>query len=215
MSEPVTPQSIRILRLPPTATALFPEGSRRFQPALEEPRGAGSVLDPFESSLFRAAPRLTPHEGTPMRPYRDIATVSALQVVRFPGRAHFEPQFFLLHLPNHCLCGALDPALLQGRWPGLYGWHADADRLVGHGVCQWPARRLQRVRFTISSAGGGDQRRQRHGWRFRSPFRPDDCFLRAPWKRESAGPGKTATTFATCVGASRSTTESWRSGFRT
>lgn len=33
-----------------------------------------------------------------MRPYRDIATVAALQVVRFPGRAHFEPQFFLLHL---------------------------------------------------------------------------------------------------------------------
>lgn len=149
-----------------------------------------------------------------MRPYRDIATVAALQVVRFPGRAHFEPQFFLLHLYQTIVYVAL-LILLFYREDGRAYMDGMLTPIAWLGMVFASGLRVQRARFTISSAGGGDQRRQRHGWRFRSPFRPDDCFLRAPWKREYAGPGKTATTFATCVGASRSTTESWRSGFRT
>ena len=42
-----------------------------------------------------------------MRPYRDIATVAALQVACFSVRAHFEQQFFALHLHQTIIHGAL------------------------------------------------------------------------------------------------------------
>lgn len=151
-----------------------------------------------------------------MRPYRDIATVAALQVVRFPGRAHFEPQFFLLYLYQTIVYVALlillfyredaraymDGMLTPIAWLGMLF----ASGLLG--ACNASGSPLQAREGVTNEVSV-------IGWRFRSPFRPDVCFLRAPWKREYAGPGKTATTFATSVGAPRSTTESWRSGFRT
>src|SRR5438876_9475899 len=59
-------------------------------------RGPSSTLsNGIDSRQRRGSLRL---KGMPMRPYRDIATVAALQVVCFSVLAHFEPQFFLLHL---------------------------------------------------------------------------------------------------------------------
>ena len=86
---------------------LSPKGSRRFQSAAEEPW----VRDPSATLSNRVYSRQRPGllrlRGMPMRPYRDIATVAALQVACFSVRAHFEPQFFALHLHQTIIHGAL------------------------------------------------------------------------------------------------------------
>lgn len=52
-----------------------------------------------------------------MRPYRDIATIAALQVICFSVLPHYEPQFFLLHLYQTIIYMAL--LILQSTSEGV------------------------------------------------------------------------------------------------
>ena len=58
-----------------------------------------------------------------MRPYRDIATVAALQVVCFSVLTHYEPQFFLLHLYQTIIYMAILILLfyMEDRWAYMIG----------------------------------------------------------------------------------------------
>jgi hypothetical protein len=58
-----------------------------------------------------------------MRPYRDISTVAALEIVCFSVLAHFEPQFFLLHLYQTIIYVALLILLfyMEDRWAYMIG----------------------------------------------------------------------------------------------
>src|SRR5207249_805817 len=84
-------------------------------------RGPSSTLSSGIDS--RQRPGLLRLRGMPMRPYRDIATVAALQVVCFSVLAHFEPQFFLLHLYQTIIYVALLILLfyMEDRWAFMIG----------------------------------------------------------------------------------------------
>ena len=58
-----------------------------------------------------------------MRPYRDIATLSGLQVLCFLLLSHFEPEFFLLHLYQSILYIAILTMLfyMEDRWAYMIG----------------------------------------------------------------------------------------------
>ena len=136
-----------------------------------------------------------------MRPYRDIATVAALQVICFSMLAHFEPQFFLLHLYQTIIYMALLILLfyMEDRWAYMIGMLA-------------PIAWLGMV-FATGLLGGATRQvlRLARG----QAVTNDVSFLAAVsavlsilmiifcarhWKREYTGLGKTATTFAISVG---------------
>ena len=58
-----------------------------------------------------------------MRPYRDIATLVALQLVCFVLLTHFEPSFFLIHLYESILYIAIWVLLfyMEDRWAYMIG----------------------------------------------------------------------------------------------
>jgi hypothetical protein len=136
-----------------------------------------------------------------MRPYRDIATVAALQVVCFSVLTHFEPQFFLLHLYQTIIYMAILVLLfyMEDRWAYMIGMLAPIAWLgmvFATGLLGGAARQLLRL-----TRGQG--------------LTNDVSFIAAisavlavlmiafcarHWKREYAGLGKTATTFAISLG---------------
>jgi hypothetical protein len=136
-----------------------------------------------------------------MRPYRDIATIAALQVVCFSVLTHFEPQFFLLHLYQTIIYMAILILLfyMEDRWAYMIGMLA-------------PVAWLGMV-FATGLLGGA-ARQVLHLVRGEG-LTNDVSFIAAisavlsvlmiifcarHWKREYSGLGKTASTFAISVG---------------
>ena len=136
-----------------------------------------------------------------MKPYRDIATVTGLQVICFAVLAHYEPQFFLLHLYQTIVYMAILILLfyMEDRWAYMIGMLA-------------PVAWLSMV-FATGLLGGATRQvlRLTRG----QGLTNDVSFLAAisavlsilmiifcarHWKREYAGLGKTASTFAVSVG---------------
>src|SRR5205823_12208372 len=81
-----------------------------------------AILALYPLSLHDALP-ISPLQGMPMRPYRDIATIAVLQVVCFSVLGHFEPQFFLLHLCQTIIYMAILILLfyMEDRWAYMIG----------------------------------------------------------------------------------------------
>jgi len=136
-----------------------------------------------------------------MRPYRDIATISALQVLCFFLLSHLEPQFFLLHFYQTIIYIAMIIMLffMEDRWAYMIGMLA-------------PAVWLGMV-FATGLLGGATRQllRLTHG------EGPNNIvsfvaaisailsilmivFCARHWRREYSGLGKTASTFAVGVG---------------
>lgn len=67
-----------------------------------------------------------------MRPYRDIATLSGLQVLCFLLLTHFDQEFFLLHLYQSALYVAILVMLfyMEDRWAYMIGMLAPVVWLV-------------------------------------------------------------------------------------
>jgi hypothetical protein len=151
--------------------------------------------------LPHEAPRLNQHEGMPMRPYRDIATIAALQVVCFSVLAHFEPQFFLLHLYQTIIYMAILILLfyMEDRWAYMIGMLAPvawlgmvfATGLLGGATRQvFLLARGQALTNNVSFIAAISA--------LLSILMI--VFCARHWKREYAGLGKTASTFAISVG---------------
>jgi len=136
-----------------------------------------------------------------MRPYRDIATVAALQVLCFSFLGHFEPQFFLLHLYQTVIYMAILILLfyMDDRWAYMIGMLA-------------PVAWLSTV-FATGLLGGATRQVLRltrgQGVTNEVSFIAAVAavlsvlmivFCARPWKREYSGLGKTASTFAISVG---------------
>ncbi|HYL83766.1 MAG TPA: hypothetical protein VE263_06005 [Candidatus Angelobacter sp.] len=136
-----------------------------------------------------------------MKPYRDIATVAGAQVICFLWLSHLEPQFFLLHFYQTIIYIALLVMLfyMEDRWAYMIGMLA-------------PAVWLGMV-FSTGLLGGATRQVFRL---FRGQgFNNEVSFVAAisavlsvltvvfcarHWKREYAGLGKTASTFAVSAG---------------
>jgi hypothetical protein len=137
-----------------------------------------------------------------MRPYRDIATISGLQVICFLLLSHLEPQFFLLHFYQTIIYIALLIMLfyMEDRWAYMIGMLA-------------PAVWLGMI-FATGLLGGA----LRKVWQLMSGqgFNNNEItfvaaitavlsvlmivFCARHWMREYAGLGKTISTFAVGVG---------------
>ena len=137
----------------------------------------------------------------PMRPYRDIATIAGLQVICFAILTNLEPQFSLLHLYQTIIYVAILTLLfyMEDRWAYMIGMLAPAAWLgmvSATGLLGGATRQLWRV-----STGQG--------------LTNEISFIAAisallsilmivfcarHWRREYAGLGKTASTFAISVG---------------
>lgn len=136
-----------------------------------------------------------------MRPYRDIATIAALQVVCFSVLTHFEPQFSLLHLYQTIIYMAILILLfyMEDRWAYMIGMLAPAVWLG--------------LAFSTGLLGGAE----RQVWRLTSGAGLTNnvsfiaaisallsvlmiIFCARHWKREYSGLGKTASTFAVSAG---------------
>jgi hypothetical protein len=161
----------------------------------------GPVLHPSKWNTTKQRPGSLRNKGMLMRPYRDIATIAALQVVCFSVLAHFEPQFFLLHLYQTIIYMAILILLfyMEDRWAYMIGMLA-------------PVAWLGMV-FATGLLGGA----VRQALRFvRGEGLTNDVsfiaaisavlsilmivFCARHWKREYTGLGKTASTFAISVG---------------
>jgi hypothetical protein len=136
-----------------------------------------------------------------MKPYRDIATIAALQVVCFSVLSRFEPQFFLLHLYQTIIYMAILILLfyMEDRWAYMIGMLAPVAWLgmvFATGLLGGAARQVLRI---VRGEG----------------LTNDVSFIAAisavlsilmiifcarHWKREYSGLGKTASTFAVSVG---------------
>ena len=136
-----------------------------------------------------------------MRPYRDIATVAAAQVVCFLLLSHMEPQFFLLHFYQTIIYMAILIMLffMEDRWAYMIGMLA-------------PAVWLGMV-FATGLLGAGERQLVRlvkgEGLNNEVSFVAAIASILAllmillcarHWKREYAGLGKALSTFAVSVG---------------
>lgn len=136
-----------------------------------------------------------------MKPYRDIATIAGLQVICFSVLAHFEPQFFLLHLYQTIIYMAILILLfyMEDRWAYMIGMLA-------------PIAWLGMV-FATGLLGGATRQilRLTHGESITNAVSFIAAvsallsilmiiFCARHWKKEYAGLGKTASTFAVSVG---------------
>lgn len=136
-----------------------------------------------------------------MRPYRDIATIAALQVVCFSVLGHFEPQFFLLHLYQTVIYMAILILLfyMEDRWAYMIGMLAPVAWLgmvFATGLLGGAARQL--VRLTRAEAVTNDVSFIAAVSAVLSILMI--VFCARHWRREYAGLGKTASTFAISVG---------------
>lgn len=136
-----------------------------------------------------------------MRPYRDIATIAALQVICFSVLPHYEPQFFLLHLYQTIIYMALLILLfyMEDRWAYMIGMLAPVAWLVmvlATGLLGGAARQVlhltrgESVTNTVSFIAAISA--------LLSVLMITFCARH--WLREYAGLGKTATTFAISLG---------------
>ncbi len=136
-----------------------------------------------------------------MRPYRDIATIAGLQVICFAILTHLEPQFFLLHLYQTIIYMALLILLfyMEDRWAYMIGMLAPIAWLgmtFATGLLGGATRQL--LRFTRGEV-------PTNGVSFIAAISAllsvlMIIFCARHWKREYAGLGKTASTFAVSVG---------------
>ena len=136
-----------------------------------------------------------------MRPYRDIATISGLQILCFLWLSHLEPQFFLLHFYQTIIYIALLVMLfyMEDRWAYMIGMLAPAvwlGMVFSTGLLGGATRQVLRVTRGESVTN-------------------EISFIAAVsavlsilmiifcarhWRREYSGLGKTASTFAVGLG---------------
>jgi hypothetical protein len=136
-----------------------------------------------------------------MRPYRDIATISGLQIICFLLLSHLEPQFFLLHFYQTIIYIALLIMLfyMEDRWAYMIGMLAPAvwlGMIFSTGLLGGATRQVFRlarfegltnlVSFVAAIAT------------VLSVLMI--IFCARHWRREYSGLGKTASTFAVGVG---------------
>jgi hypothetical protein len=136
-----------------------------------------------------------------MRPYRDIATLSGLQVLCFLFLAHFDQEFFLLHFYQSILYIAILVMLfyMEDRWAYMIGMLAPVVWLV--------------MAFATGLLGGA-ARQAGLLLRGQSPSNPVSLiaaitavlavlmivFCAKHWAREYAGLGKSLSTFGVSFG---------------
>ena len=136
-----------------------------------------------------------------MRPYRDIATLSSLQVICFVILSHLEPDFFLLHFYQTIVYLAILIMLfyMEDRWAYMIGMVAPAAWLLmtfASGLLGGAARQLLRfgqgrgltnpVSFLAAVSA------------ILSLLMIAACARR--WKKEYSGLGKSWNTFAVSLG---------------
>lgn len=136
-----------------------------------------------------------------MRLNRDIASIAALQVVCFSVLTHYEPQFFLLHLYQTIIYMAILILLfyMEDRWAYMIGMLAPLAWLgmvFATGLLGGAARQV--LRLTHGEAVSNDVS-------FIAAISAALAvlmivFCARHWKREYAGTGKTAATFAVSLG---------------
>ncbi|HXY25296.1 MAG TPA: hypothetical protein VEI73_11645 [Candidatus Acidoferrum sp.] len=136
-----------------------------------------------------------------MRPYRDIATISGLQVLCFLWLSHLEPQFFLLHFYQTIIYIAVLIMLffMEDRWAYMIGMLAPAvwlGMVFSTGLLGGATRQLLRL-----TRGEGPN----NVISFVAAISAVlsilmIVFCARHWKREYAGLGKTASTFAVGIG---------------
>ena len=136
-----------------------------------------------------------------MRPYRDIATIAALQVVCFSVMTHYEPQFFVLHLYQTIIYVALLILLfyMEDRWAYIIGMLAPVAWLAmvfATGLLGGAARQVLRLTRGESVTNAVS---------FIAAISAllsvlMIIFCARHWRREYAGTGKTAATFAVSLG---------------
>jgi hypothetical protein len=136
-----------------------------------------------------------------MKLNRGIATVAGLQVVLFSVLTHFEPQFFLLHLYQTIIYMAILILLfyMEDRWAYMIGMLAPVAWLgmvFATGLLAGAARQV--LRLMRGQAVSNDVS-------FIAAISAVLAvlmiiFCARHWKREYAGVGKTATTFAISLG---------------
>lgn len=136
-----------------------------------------------------------------MRPYRDIATLSGLQVLCFLFLTHFDQEFFLLHLYQSILYIAILVMLfyMEDRWAYMIGMLAPVVWLV--------------MAFATGLLGGA-VRQVGLLLRGQGPNNPVSLiaaftavlavlmivFCAKHWAKEYAGLGKSLSTFGVSVG---------------
>lgn len=142
-----------------------------------------------------------PSWGGKMKPYREIAALSVLQVVCFLLLSHLEPDFFLLHFYQTIIYLAILIMLfyMEDRWAYMIGIVAPAMWLVmifASGLLGGAARQVLQV--TLG-----------HGLTNAVSFLAAISALLSVlmiaacgrrWMKEYAGLGKSATTFAVTFG---------------
>jgi hypothetical protein len=136
-----------------------------------------------------------------MRPYRDIATIAGLQVICFVFLTHLEPQFFLLHLYQTIIYMAVLILLfyMEDRWAYMIGMLAPVawlGMIFATGLLGGATRQLLRV--TRGQVPTNEVSFIAAVSALLSILMI--VFCARHWKREYAGLGKTASTFAVSVG---------------
>lgn len=135
-----------------------------------------------------------------MRPYRDIATLAGAQVVCFVVLTHLEPGFYLLHLYQSILYIAILVMLfyMEDRWAYMIGMLASGAWLAmayAAGMLGTATRQfLLRSAGTTTTAVGAVTLLTA----LISLLMIALCGRH--WKKEYAGLGKTARTFAVSLG---------------
>jgi len=136
-----------------------------------------------------------------MRPYRDIATISGLQVLCFFLLSKLEPQFFLLHFYQTIIYIALIIMLffMEDRWAYMIGMLAPAvwlGMIFSTGLLGGAARQLLRL-----TRGEGPNNIVSFVAALSAILSIlMIVFCARHWRREYSGLGKTASTFAVGVG---------------
>ena len=136
-----------------------------------------------------------------MKAYRDIATLSAAQIICFVLLTHLEPDFFLLHLYQTIIYVAILLMLfyMEDRWAYMIGILAPATWLIlayASGLLGAALRRLfqlsraEAVTSQVSLVAGITA--------LLSVMMIGFCAYR--WKRDYSGLGKGLSTFLICLG---------------
>jgi hypothetical protein len=136
-----------------------------------------------------------------MRPYRDIATISGLQIVCFFLLSRLEPQFFLLHFYQTIIYIALLVMLFftEDRWAYMIGMLAPSvwlGMIFATGLLGGATRQVLRL-----TRGQGLTNEVSFIAAIATLLSVlMIIFCARHWRREYSGLGKTASTFAVGVG---------------
>ena len=136
-----------------------------------------------------------------MRPYRDIAALAGAQLVCFSLLAHFEPDFFLIHLYQSILYIAILVMLfyMEDRWAYMIGMLASVVWLsmaYATGILGSAVRQLAELRSNTPNINAVD---------FLALLTALIAilmivFTARHWKKEYSGLGKTRSTFLVSFG---------------